>query len=74
MEYQSYLMRIIGPNIDEYPNKKCKDNEAALDLALNMVARYPLNTRISVYHVTDIDGREHKQYIGMVEHVVRRTV
>ena len=74
MEYQSYLMRIIGPNIDEYPNKHCKDDEAALDLALAMVARYPLNTRISVYHVIDVDGREHRQYIGMVEHVVRRTM
>ena len=74
MEYQSYLIRIIGPNIDESPNKHCKDDEAALDLALSMVSRYPLNTRISVYHVTDIDGREHKQYIGAVEHVVRRTL
>lgn len=74
MEYQSYLMRIIEPNIDEILNKHCKDNEAALDLALSMVARYPLNTSISVYHITDIDGREHKQYIGSVEHVVRRTL
>ncbi len=74
MEYQSYLMRIIGPNIDEYPNKHCKDDEAALDLALAMVASYPLNTRISVYHVIDADGREYRQYIGMVEHVVRRTM
>ncbi len=71
---ESYLFRIIGPNIDEYPNKHCKDNDAALDLALNIVARYPLNTKISVYHVIDVDGREHKQYIGMVEHVVKRTL
>ena len=71
---ESYLFRIIGPNIDEYPNKHCKDNDAALDLALNIVARYPLNTKISVYHVIDVDGRENKQYIGMVEHVVRRTL
>ena len=74
MEYQSYLIKIIGPNINELANKHCKDNDAALDLALNMVSRCPLNTKISVYHVTDIDGREHKQYIGSVEHVVRRTL
>ena len=71
---ESYLFRIIGPNIDEYPNKHCKDNDAALDLALSIVARYPLNTKISVYHVIDVDGRENKHTIGMVEHVVRRTL
>lgn len=74
MEYQSYLMKIVGPNINELPNKHCKNDEEALDLAKRMVARYPLDTKITVYHVTDIDGREHKQYIGMVEHVVRRTL
>lgn len=71
---ESYLFKIVGPNIDEYPNKHCKDNEAAMDLALNLVGRYPLNTKITVYHVFDVDGREHKQYIGMTEHVVRRTL
>lgn len=69
---ESYLMRIIGPNIDENLNKHAADNDASIDLALRMVARYPLNTSISVYHITDVDGREIKQFIGMVDHVVRK--
>ncbi len=71
---EPYLMRIIGPNIDEIPKLVAKDNEGAIKIALGVVASYPLNTRISVYHVIDVDGHEHRQYIGMVEHVVRRTL
>lgn len=69
---ESYLMKIIGPNIVETPNKHAANDDAAIDLALRMVARYPLNTSISVYHITDVDGREIKQFIGMVDHVVRK--
>ena len=69
---ESYLFKIIGPNIDEYPNKHCKDNEGAMDLAAAMVVRYPMETSISVYHVTDVDGREFKNYIGMLKHGVQR--
>ncbi len=70
----SYLLRIIGPNIDEKPNKHCGSDAEAIELALAIAARYPLNTHISVYRVYDVEGREHKQYIGQVEHVVRRTL
>ena len=69
---ENYLFKIIGPNIDEYPNKHCKDDEAAMDLAAAMVARYPLETSISVYHVTEVDGREFKNYIGMTIHTIKR--
>ena len=63
---ESYLMKIVGPNINEYPNKHCKDNEGAMELARKMSWHYPIGTTISVYHVIDVDGRETKNYIGMV--------
>ena len=63
---ESYLMKIVGPNINEYPNKHCKDNEGAMELARKMSRHYPIGTTISVYHVIDVDGRETKNYIGMV--------
>ena len=71
---EDYVLKIIGPRIDEEQNKQCKDNEEALDLALSIVASYPLKTNISVYHIIDAFEKKHKQYIGMVEHVVRRTL
>ena len=71
---EHYQIKIIGPNIDESQKLVAKDNDAAIELALGVVARYPLNTRIFVYKLVDVDGHEFNQYIATVEHVVRRTV
>lgn len=65
---ESYLFRIKGKNIDEYPNKKCKDDAAAMELAGKYARLYPVGTTIKVYHVVDVEGRETKNYIGMTEH------
>lgn len=65
---------IIGPNIDECMEQLSEDNDKALELALSLVAVYPLNTKILVYHVTNVDGVKYKQYIGATEHVVRKTL
>ena len=66
--YQSYLFRIRGKGIDEDPNKHCKDDAEAMELAEKIVRRYPVGTAIKVYHIVDVEGRETKSYVGMVEH------
>ena len=66
--YQSYLFRIRGKGIDEDPNKHCKNDAEAMELAKKYAKRYPVGTTIKVYHVADVEGRETKNYIGMVEH------
>ncbi len=73
MVMERYNFRVIGPNIDESVERLSENNDKALDFALSLAASYPLNTRISVYHVTNVDGVKYKQYIGTAEHVVRRT-
>lgn len=66
--YQSYLFRIRGDGIDLDPNKHCKNDDAALALAKKYVRQYPVGTTIKVFHITDVDGRECKKYIGSVKH------
>lgn len=68
--YQSYLFRIRcqSKGINETPNKHCRGDNDAMELAKKYVRLYPVGTTIKVYHVADVDGRETKNYIGMVEH------
>ena len=68
MQYKSYLLKIVGPGVNEYPNKHLPDDEQALGFAGLIVKRYPKGTKITVYRVEDIDGRETKIDIGRVEH------
>lgn len=69
MEYKSYLLKIVGPNVNEYPNKHYPDNETALEAAGKMVRRYPKGTTIKLYLVADDElGKETKTLIGSVEH------
>ena len=75
MNYKSYLFKIKGPNNNgKTANKHCLDDETAIELAKKMVAEYPLDTTIEILRVDEIEGMEHKQWIGRVEHVVRRTI
>lgn len=67
IDMESYLFYIKGKGVDECPNKHCKDDDAALDLAKKTVRLYPLGTTIKVYHVDEADGRT-KTYVGMVKH------
>ena len=66
--YQTYIFRIRGKGIDEDPGKRSKNDAEAMELAEKYVRRYPVGTAIKVYHIVDVEGRETKNYVGMVEH------
>jgi hypothetical protein len=66
--YQNYLFRIRCAGISEDPNKHCKDDDDAMELARKYAKLYPKGTTIKVYHIADVDGRETKNYIGTAEH------
>jgi len=67
MNYKSYIFRIRGENGKEVSaNKHCLDDNAAIHLAKKMLSIHSC-TSISVYHITEVNGREFKNFIGKVE-------
>ncbi len=67
MNYKSYIFRIRGENGKEVSaNKHCPDDDAAMHLAKKMLPSHSC-TSISVYHMTEVKGREFSNFIGKVE-------
>lgn len=66
MNYKSYIFKIKGKNGKEVSaNKHCHDDNAAMRIARKMLCSHSC-TSISVYHITEVEGREFSNYIGMV--------
>lgn len=66
MEYENYIFQIRKDGRDVSANKHCPDDDAAMRLARSM-QRTHSGATISVYHITEVEGREFKNYIGMVK-------
>lgn len=74
MTNKSYLFRVHLPNGDNIVvNKRCLNDENAIEQAKKLVAACVLNSSITVLRIDEIKGMKHKQWVGKVEHVVRRT-
>lgn len=66
MDYKSYIFKIRKNGKEVSANKHCPNDDAAMHLAKKLLKSHSCLS-ISVYHITEVEGREKSNYIGMVK-------